>query len=96
MSASGYDRNMADDDELEAEALSQPPEDPELAAEANASDEPVEHPLLDRLRSGTGTLDPNIVGELGATDTPPGTDPTAPGDVTGDIEPDITEPDDDS
>ena len=109
MTTSGYDDDMAGDDvtadgasevsdtELEAEAMSQPADDPELAARANASDEPVDEHLLDRLRSGTGTLDPNIVGELGATDVPPGTDPpTGEGDITGDIEPDITDPDADT
>ena len=74
---------MADDDietpgdaELEAEALSQPAEDPELAAMANASDEPVEDDVLDRMRGmGVGTEDPNIVGDVGPTDIPPGADP---------------------
>lgn len=32
--------------------------------------------LIDRLRhSGVGVEDPNIVGEVGPTDIPPGTDP---------------------
>ena len=84
MSTNGYDDGMADDDtdetiddaELEAEALSQPADDPELAAYANASDEPVDEHLLDRLRGGgVGTQDPNIVGDAGPTDVPPGADP---------------------
>lgn len=34
--------------------------------------------LLDRLRgSGVGTEDPNIVGDVGPTDIPPGADPAA-------------------
>ena len=38
------------DADLEAEAMSQPADDPELAAMANASDEPVDDDLLDRMR----------------------------------------------
>ena len=65
-----------DDAELEAEAMSQPADDPELAAMANASDEPVDDDLLDRMRHmGVGTEDPNIVGDVGPTDIPPGADP---------------------
>jgi len=65
-----------DDAELEAEAMSQPADDPELAAMANASDEPVDDDLLDRMRHmGVGTEDPNIVGDVGPVDVPPGADP---------------------
>jgi hypothetical protein len=48
-----------------------PPEEP-YAGE----DEPMEEGLLDKLRgSGVGTEDPNIVGDVGPTDVPPGKDP---------------------
>jgi hypothetical protein len=64
------------DAELEAEAMSQPAEEPELAAVANATDEPVDDDLLDKMRGmGVGTEDPNIVGDAGPTDVPPGADP---------------------
>lgn len=40
--------------------------------------------LLDRMRDmPVGTLDPNIVGDAGPTDVPPGTDPPAEGDLLG-------------
>lgn len=35
--------------------------------------------ILDRLRgSGVGTEDPNIIGDAGPTDIPPGSDPPEP------------------
>lgn len=35
--------------------------------------------LLERMRDvPVGTLDPNIIGDAGPTDVPPGTDPRAP------------------
>ena len=44
--------------------------------------------LADRLRgSGVGTEDPNIVGDVGPTDIPPGADPDGGPVVTPDPEP---------
>lgn len=41
--------------------------------------------LIDRLRgSGVGVEDPNIVGDVGPTDIPPGRDPDTDGDLFAD------------
>lgn len=41
-----------------------------------SEEEPEEKGLLDRMRgSGVGVEDPNIVGDVGPTDIPPGADP---------------------
>ncbi len=55
-----------------------PPEEPFEGEDL--PDEELEHDhdegLMDRLRhSGAGVEDPNIVGDVGPTDVPPGTDP---------------------
>lgn len=55
-----------------------PPEEP--FESEDVSDEVLEHDqdegLTDKLRhSGVGVEDPNIVGDVGPTDIPPGTDP---------------------
>jgi hypothetical protein len=43
--------------------------------------------LLDRVRDmPVGTMDPNIVGDVGPTDVPPGTDPHGRGELV--LEPD--------
>ena len=49
---------------------------PDEAGEPIASDDTDDEGLLDRLRGGgVGTEDPNIVGDVGPTDIPPGHDP---------------------
>ncbi len=53
-----------------------PPEEP--FPSEDLPDEALEHDdtLIDRMRhSGVGVEDPNIVGDVGPTDVPPGTDP---------------------
>lgn len=48
---------------------------PERAEPAEAAEAVDDKSLLDRLRdSGVGTQDPNIVGDAGPGDTPPGAD----------------------
>lgn len=43
-------------------------------------DDDEDESLLDRMRDmGVGTEDPNIVGDAGPTDVPPGSDPPADG-----------------
>ena len=58
-----------------------PPEEPfegEDVTDADLADH--DETLVDRVRhSGVGTEDPNIVGDVGPTDIPPGTDPDATG-----------------
>jgi prolyl oligopeptidase len=45
-------------------------------AEVEQADEPEDESLIDRLRgTGVGVEDPNIVGDVGPTDIPPGRDP---------------------
>ena len=54
-----------------------PPEEP-FAGEDAPVDDDDEESVLDRLRgTGVGTEDPNIVGDVGPTDVPPGRDPDA-------------------
>jgi hypothetical protein len=61
------------DDEVEDEV------DVEAAAFAEAGGH-LEHHLLDKLRgTGVGVEDPNIVGDAGPTDIPPGHDPDTDG-----------------
>lgn len=52
-------------------------ENPELTApEEEPAEEPEHKSLLDRMRgTGVGVEDPNIVGDVGPTDIPPGADP---------------------
>jgi hypothetical protein len=61
-------------------AAALPPEEP-FAGE-DVPDEDLEHDedLVDRLRhTGVGVEDPNIVGDVGLTDIPPGADPDPAG-----------------
>ncbi len=54
------------------------PAQPDVPADETASDEGFEDKqrLLDRFRgTGVGVEDPNIVGNVGPTDVPPGADP---------------------
>jgi hypothetical protein len=53
--------------------------DPTEPAPAPEPDEdleeaPAHEGFLDKLRGGMGTADPNIVGDVGPTDVPPGSD----------------------
>ena len=51
-------------------------ETPEPTEEAGQSEVEEKQELLDRFRgSGVGLEDPNIVGDVGPTDVPPGQDP---------------------
>ena len=68
----------------------------EFAAEANDDDNDNDS-VLDKLRdSPVGTNDPMIVGDVGPTDIPPGSDgdvdPLLVGDTTDSGEPDSPEP----
>jgi hypothetical protein len=56
----------------------------QLPPEPDANDdEPREEGLIDRMRgTGVGVEDPNIVGDVGPTDVPPGQDPP---DQRGDV-----------
>lgn len=68
LAMAGRDPGMSDD----FEAADPTPDDDDLDA-----DEPG---LLDRLRgTGVGVEDPNIVGDVGPTDVPPGRDPGSDG-----------------
>ena len=58
--------------------------DDELDLAASDGDGDGDEGLLDRMRNmPVGTLDPNIVGDAGPTDVPPGTDPPGAGDLSG-------------
>jgi hypothetical protein len=51
---------------------------PETAADDQVDSEQPRHGLIDRMRGmGVGVEDPNIVGDVGPTDVPPGADPPA-------------------
>ena len=53
-----------------------PPEEPFAGEEVAGDGADQDESLLDRMRhSGVGVEDPNIVGDVGPTDVPPGTDP---------------------
>ena len=67
MAPRGYKGVMADDDVDMT---------PETAADDEGKTE--RHGLIDRMRGmGVGVEDPNIVGDVGPTDVPPGADPPA-------------------
>jgi hypothetical protein len=51
-------------------------DDDPILAEADAADADDDDTLVDRAREmPVGTMDPNIIGDAGPTDVPPGTDP---------------------
>lgn len=53
--------------------------------EPEIEQEPAHESLLDRLRgTGVGVEDPNIVGDVGPTDIPPGRDPDTEGGLFAD------------
>jgi hypothetical protein len=53
-----------------------PPEEPFPGEEVPGDDLDQEDTMVDRMRhSGVGVEDPHIVGDVGPTDVPPGTDP---------------------
>ena len=53
-----------------------PPEEPFAGEEAPGEDFEHDESPIDRMRhSGVGVEDPHIVGDVGPTDVPPGTDP---------------------
>lgn len=57
------------------------PTQPEIPADDEATHGDIEEKqrLLDRFRgTGVGVEDPNIVGDAGPTDVPPGQDPDSP------------------
>jgi hypothetical protein len=74
---------MSDEDDAELERLLEttdeplPPEEPLPSELDDDEDLIIEHDdLLDRMRGvGVGTEDPNIVGDAGPVDIPPGADP---------------------
>ncbi|HYI62888.1 MAG TPA: hypothetical protein VEW93_13925 [Acidimicrobiales bacterium] len=52
------------------------PQDPQVPTDDDPEADDEEQGLLDRMRgTGVGVEDPNIVGEVGPTDIPPGPDP---------------------
>jgi hypothetical protein len=60
-----------------------PPEEP-FDGEDDGADAG-EHDVLDRMRgTGVGVEDPNIVGDVGPTDIPPGKDPDGPSPLLAD------------
>ncbi|MGH2684302.1 MAG: hypothetical protein ACRDJP_02415 [Actinomycetota bacterium] len=51
-------------------------DDVDEAQDAEAAPIEIDEPTLDRMRgTGVGVEDPNIVGDVGPTDVPPGRDP---------------------